>query len=270
MSLEKSSTLPVVVITGGGGLLGREHALALTKDNYSVVLIDKDYSKLQIALKEIRNESPGSEISLFECDLTSEVEIESVVKEIEAKFGKIDVLINNASINPTPGEMNVDNSFENFSLLNWQDELAVGLTGTLLMCKYVCRVMMQHNSGVIINIASDLSVIAPDQRIYLNDETMSRYVKPISYSVIKHGVIGLTKYLATYCAPYGIRVNALSPGGVETDQPEGFKTKLKNLIPMNRMARKDEYHEAIRFLSGPGSKYMTGHNLIIDGGRTIW
>ena len=132
--------------------------------------------------------------------------------------------------------------------------------------------MAELKQGVILNIGSDLSIIAPDQRIYQLDNTRSdlQPVKPVTYSVIKHGLIGLTKYLATYWRLEGVRVNALSPGGVHENQSPDFISKLTNLIPMGRLAEKHEYKSAVQFLCSEASSYMTGQNLIIDGGRSIW
>ena len=133
--------------------------------------------------------------------------------------------------------------------------------------------MIENYSGVIINVSSDLGVIAPDHRIYVKDNSTIndvRYYKPFSYSVIKHGLIGLTKYLATYLAEYGIRVNTLSPGSILNNQDPEFLTKLKNNIPLGRLASVDEYKSAIQFLASDASSYMTGQNLIMDGGRSVW
>jgi NAD(P)-dependent dehydrogenase (short-subunit alcohol dehydrogenase family) len=133
--------------------------------------------------------------------------------------------------------------------------------------------MIENRSGIIVNISSDLGVIAPDQRIYMKKTTgfdEIRYFKPFSYSVIKHGLIGLTKYLATYLAEFGIRVNTLSPGSIFNDQDPEFLINLKNRIPLNRLAKVDEYKGAIQFLTSDSSSYMTGQNLIIDGGRSTW
>jgi NAD(P)-dependent dehydrogenase (short-subunit alcohol dehydrogenase family) len=154
----------------------------------------------------------------------------------------------------------------------WDRDIAVGLTGAFLCSRAVGIHMAATGGGVILNVASDLSLIAPDQRIYRRSGLAEdqQPVKPVTYSVVKHGLIGLTKYLATYWADKNVRVNAISPGGVYTNQPEDFMEKLTALIPMGRMARAGEYKAAVLFLVSDASAYMTGANLVIDGGRTCW
>lgn len=159
---------------------------------------------------------------------------------------------------------------ERYSLKNWDKELKVGLTGAFLTSKIIGSEMVKNkNGGIIINISSDLGIIAPDNRIYNNSSKIIN-VKPITYSVIKHGIIGLTKYLATYWADKKIRTNCLCPGGIYENHNIKFVRKISKLIPLGRMARLDEYKGAIQFLCSDASSYMNGSNLIIDGGRTIW
>ena len=158
-----------------------------------------------------------------------------------------------------------ENFFEHFSSKKWDNEMNIGLKGAFVCSQIFGSEMAKNKNGVILNIASDLSVIAPDQRLYSHLKTC----KPVTYSVIKHGLIGLTKYLATYWASKRIRVNAISPGGVFNNQNKTFVKKIKKLITMSRMAKIDEYKEAIQFLCSDASSYMTGQNLIIDGGRSI-
>lgn len=151
----------------------------------------------------------------------------------------------------------------------WENEIKVGLTGSMLCCKLFGSEMVKNNiQGNIVNIASDLSIIAPNQNIYKSKK--SKFTKPVTYSVIKHGVVGLTKYLSTYWAEKNIKVNSLSPGSVLHEQPKELQNKLKKLIPMNRLAKKSEYIGAIKFLCSSDSNYMTGQNLVIDGGRSVW
>ena len=161
---------------------------------------------------------------------------------------------------------------ENFSNNQWDLEIAVGLTGAFNCSKVFGYQMAKNGGGIIVNIASDLSVISPDNRLYAKDDLSSNNqpVKPVSYSVIKHGLIGLTKYIATYWPEKGVRCNALSPGGIFNEQGPDFLNKVEKLIPLQRMAARDEYRGAIQFLCSNASSYMNGHNLVIDGGRSIW
>jgi len=176
------------------------------------------------------------------------------------------VLINNAALNPK-FQVSKNNNLENFDLQQWNKEISVGLTGVFLLSKII-GTKMKKKGGVIVNISSDLGIIAPDQRLY--EAKNSSFKKPITYSAIKHGVIGITKYLSTYYAKFGIRVNCLCPGSVFDEQDKKFVKKISKLIPMSRMAKVDEYKSAIQFLCSDASSYMTGQNLIIDGGRSVW
>ena len=184
-------------------------------------------------------------------------------------------MINNAAINPVvdKNQKMYPSRLENFSNARWDLELSVGLTGAFNCSKIFGSEMVKNNiKGIIINIASDLSVIAPNQNLYKKNGINEQFqeVKPVTYSVIKHGLLGLTKYLATYWASSGIRCNSLSPGGVLNNQNDEFLEKINDLIPLGRMAIKNEYKSAIQFLSSDASSYMNGHNLVIDGGRSIW
>lgn len=264
------------LITGAAGLLGEEHAIALLEINKNVILTDINLNKLEILKKKLKKKFITSEIYSYKMDVTKEKSIAATWKYFKKKKIIIDVLINNAAIDPKFKNYSnkIRNSrFEYFSSKNWEKECAVGLTGSLLCSKIFGNELIRNKiNGVILNIASDLSVISPNQNIYKNKKLKNskQPVKPISYSVIKHGVIGLTKYLSTYWAPENIRCNALSPGPILNFQPKTLVSKLKNLIPMARLAHKNEYRSAVKFLCTDESSYMTGQNIIIDGGRSVW
>ena len=255
------------VVTGGAGLLGRQHCLALLELGCNVICADLSDDNL----KSFQIELPSNytnQITFKKLDVSSE----NAIIEFVNSLHKIDILVNNAAIDAKVDSENSllsDNKFETFELKKWNDEILVGLTGAMICSKHFGNKMLEGGGGVILNIASDLSVISPNQNLYKNEKGKINY-KPVTYSVIKTGLIGLTRYLATYWADQNIRVNALSPGGVYNDQDDNFVTKIEKVIPMGRMANKDEYKSAIKFLCTDASSYMTGQNLIIDGGRTVW
>lgn len=263
------------LITGACGLLGQKHALALLETGASVVLTDIDKELLIETKLLLECDKYLGKVICYEMDVSSETSINNVLKLLQNKNINIGILINNAALNPKQSSLkdNVRTTrLENFSLERWNLELSVGLTGAFL-CSKVFGTQMSNNDkgGVILNIASDLSVIAPDQRIYKQNglEENSQPVKPVTYSVIKAGLVGLTKYLSSYWPQKGVRVNALSPGGVYTNQDPEFVKRLTNLIPMGRMANPDEYISAIQFLCSDASAYMNGQNIVMDGGRSV-
>lgn len=262
----------VALITGGAGLLGVQHAKALLEIGATVYLGDISANHLKNALHKLS--SYEDKIKSLILDVTSKDSIFSAKDTILSQSGSFDILVNNAAIDPkVTKEGSKDLSrLEFFELDNWNFQISVGLTGAFLCSQVFGTHMANTKGGVILNIASDLSVIAPDQRIYQKPNVIEQEqsVKPVTYSVIKTALVGLTKYLATYWADKNIRVNALSPGGVFTSQPEEFVAKLTHLIPMKRMANLDEYMGAVQFLCSDDSKYMTGQNVVIDGGRTVW
>jgi NAD(P)-dependent dehydrogenase (short-subunit alcohol dehydrogenase family) len=245
------------LITGAAGLLGQQHAAAL-----------------QTARSALTNETTDSRILTSVMDVSRQQSISEVQHNLAGR--RIDILINNAAIDPkVSGDKGVQETsrLENFSLEQWDLQLAVGLTGAFLCSQVFGGAMAADGKGgVILNIASDLSVFSPDQRLYRKDGLPEHLqpVKPVTYSVIKAGLIGLTRYLATYWAAQGVRANALSPGGVFTGQSEEFVTRLSALIPMGRMAASDEYRSAIQFLCSDASSYMNGQNVVMDGGRSVW
>ena len=254
--------------------MGVKHAEAIAETGGYPVIADLNADRADQAARQIREKYKIDSIGLG-ADVTSRTSIEKLLATVISHFNRIDILINNAANNPkveaTPSKKEWSR-FENFSIETWEDDLKVGLMGAFLCCQVVGAEMANRGKGVILNIASDLAVIAPDQRIYRKPGLPEdqQPVKPVTYSVVKSGLVGLTHYLATYWANKGVRVNALSPGGVYNGQPDEFVAKLTNLIPMGRMANVDEYKGAVLFLVSDASSYMTGGNLIIEGGRTVW
>jgi len=254
------------LITGGGGLLGPKHAEAIVEYGGKVILADWHEDRAKEKAELI-----GENASYEYMDVTNKESIQSVVD----KYDKIDILINNAAKDPKVkkgGGLTPDSRFETMTEDYWKEGIDACINGTFLCSQIVSNKMLENGGGVILNISSDLGVIAPDQRIYqeLGIEPEKQNVKPITYSAAKWAVVGMTKYLAVYFAQRGIRVNCLSPTGVYNNHPEIFVEKLSNIIPMGRMADIDEYKGAIVFLCSNASSYMTGENLVIDGGKTIW
>lgn len=262
----------VAVITGGAGLLGTQHAEAIAEAGGVPVLWDIDEAAAEREAQHIQ-ETYGANAQAMTVDITDPASVADGLTDVLKTFGRVHILINNAANDPKVGPEagTAWSRFENFSRELWDQDMAVGLTGAFLCSQAVGTHMAGENGGVILNIASDLSVIAPDQRLYRQDGLADdqQPVKPVSYSVVKHGLVGLTRYLAAYWADRNVRVNAISPGGVYTDQPDDFVEKLTDLIPVGRMAEKDEYKGAIVFLCSNASSYMTGQNVVMNGGRTM-
>lgn len=263
------------IITGGAGLLGKQHAIAVLEGGGIPVLLDISEKALQAAKEYLKGFYPDAEVAAFHADITDEIELTKIRDMVLEKWGHIDILINNAANNPKMEKesKNLGNiRFDNFPMSIWTEDIAVGLTGAFLCAKVFGKSMEDNRQGVILNISSDLGIIAPDQRIYRKEGIAEeeQMIKPVTYSVIKHGLLGLTKYLAAYWADKNIRVNAICPAGVENGQDKDFIRKLVNLVPMGRMANMDEYQCTVLYLISDASSYMTGSTVIIDGGRTCW
>lgn len=264
------------LITGAAGLLGIEHAAALLESGATVVLTDIGEAGLAAARETLSQNTEASRIRSRVMDVSKPEAIRAVAESLATDGLRIDILVNNAAIDPkVKGDQGVleTSRLENFSLDQWDLQVAVGLTGAFL-CSQVFGTAMAKDGkgGVILNIASDLSVFSPDQRLYRKEglaEDMQP-VKPVTYSVVKAGLVGLTRYLATYWTDKGVRCNALSPGGVFNGQGDEFVQRLTSLIPLGRMAAKGEYRAAVQFLCSDASSYMNGQNVVMDGGRSVW
>lgn len=266
----------VALITGASGLLGQEHAYALLESGATVILTDISMERLELAKEKLCKSFEADSVIVKTMDVTSKNDIVSVSDELIDQGLRVDILVNNAAIDPKVSKnkgLEEASRLENFNLDQWNLQLSVGLTGAFL-CSQVfgSKMAADDKGGVILNIASDLSVFSPDQRLYVKKGLPEKEqpVKPITYSVIKTGLIGLTRYLATYWSNQGVRSNALSPGGVFNGQDDVFVERLTNLIPLNRMANRDEYRSTIQFLCSDASSYMNGQNLVVDGGRSVW
>ena len=265
-SLENKTAL----VTGGGGLLALQHANAILKKKGNLILVDIDKAKLARNIKVLKSHFKRN-IYFFVCDITKEKKVLALKKKLKKLNLIPDILINNAAVNHSPGKNNIKKlRLETFDIINFVKELDVGLVGAVICTKIFGYEMAKRKYGIILNIGSDLSFISPDQNLYQKKIIKSKYqeVKPVSYSIIKHGIVGLTKYTATYWANKNVRCNLLAPGGIYNNQPKEFLNKIKKIIPLKRMAKKNEYEEAILFLISDASSYMNGASLVIDGGRT--
>jgi len=261
-----------VLITGGAGLLGKRHIEAVVEAGGIPIAVDINEKALDaIDIKD----AAGRKIKTFRADITIEKDLIDLKNEIFKTYGAYpEVLINNAAIDPKfqkDSKINLSR-LENFSLEQWNHEVSVGLTGAMLCCKHFGTEMARAGRGVIVNVASDLAIIAPNQKLYSAPGVPGdmQNVKPVTYSVIKHGLIGLTRYISTYWADRGVRCNAIAPGGFYNNHSEEFVQKLSSLIPMGRMADLEEIKAAILFLCSDASSYINGTTLIMDGGRSVW
>ena len=253
----------VVIITGAAGMLGSRYAYGLSKQGANVVLADINFSECKKIEKDIKNSFETNPYSI-KLDLTKIKSIESMVSNVLKKYSKIDVLINNAAYQGNPKIRTA--GFEKLSLDIWQQAIDVNLTGVFLCCQNIGRQMLKQKSGNIINIASTYGLVGPDQRIYGKSGQNSAAF----YAATKSAILNLTRYLSAYWQRTGIRVNTFSPGGVENKQETDFIKKYSSRTPLKRMARKDEYVGSLIFLASDASSYMTGSNLVVDGGWTAW
>lgn len=262
----------VAIVTGGGGLLGSQFCRTLAEAGAAVVVLDSNAASAAKVVDELRRD--GCRGVAFGTDITQAAEVRTMVDATLTEFGRLDILVNSAAMDPkfdasalaagvTPG------SFEDYPLDQWNAALNVNLTGLFLVTQACVKPMMARGKGSIINICSTYGLNGPDQRIYFKDGKRIAF-KPVYYTVTKAGVLGFTKYLAAYYAGTEIRVNALTPGGVYNDHDETFVRNYAAKTILGRMARQDEMNGALLFLAADASSYMTGGNLVVDGGWTAW
>jgi len=258
-------------VSGGAGLLGREFCKALLSANANVILADNTEDRLNEAYHEISASSGRGGLLKQMLDVTSPESIGKCVDASVREFGSIDVLVNSAAIDPKYQKDSDTSAFSKFTEFPrdlWEQSLAVNLTGTFLLTQGVSRIMEKNNAGSIINLGSNYGMVGPDQRIYKTKNQPNPPYKPAVYSVCKAGIIGFTKYLAAYYAGTKIRVNVLTPSGVYNNHEEEFANNYAERTVLRRMSNKNEYWGSVLFLASDASSYMTGANLVVDGGWT--
>lgn len=258
----------VAVVTGAAGLIGRAHCAALAQAGATVVACDLDLVSAAGVANELGTQHIGIGV-----DIADERDVQQLQAHVLAKYGRVDVLVNNAAMNDMVEQRSLmaeASMFEHYPLDLWRRVMEVNVTGTMLCCRILGGFMAQRGSGSIINIASTYGIVAPNQSIYQDETGTQRFYKSAAYPVSKAAVIMLTKYLATYWGKSGVRVNTLSPGGVENHQDPFFIGQYSHHTPMGRMASVHDYEGALVFLASDASAYMTGHNLVVDGGWTAW
>ena len=282
VNLEKSTA----IITGGGGLLGRTYAATLLEAGAKVIIIDKkiDENKIKkmikkeykLSIEKIKN------IKFIECDITDPIQVNESFIKLKKSLKNLKILVNNASLVKQVGKDDLVDTYKPFLKMkvnDWEEYFSVDLTGTLLICQKCIPYMKKNGGGSIINISSTYGILSPDQRLYkffnkkLSKKMKNQGVeieKPIGYSISKSGILNLTRFLATKFAENKIRVNTLTLGGVYANNPPEFVKDYSEKTPLKRMANKEEYAGPLLFLASDMSSYMTGSNLIVDGGWSAW
>lgn len=256
------------VVTGASGLLGRYHCQALSEAGATVVATDLDQGQCNEVERELGEAGFG-----FAADVTDPESIRRLLGFILERTGRIDVLVNNAAINDMfedPRTALELSKFENYPLPMWKRSLEVNVTGIFICSQILGSKMAEAGRGSIINVASTYGVVAPDQSLYRDRQGRPHFYKSAVYPTSKGAVLAFTRFLAAYWGKAGVRVNALSPGGVENAQDEFFVSEYARRTPLGRMASPGDYRGALLFLASEASSYMTGANLVVDGGFTIW
>lgn len=259
------------IVTGGAGLLGRQFSLTLAAAGAAVLVVDVNEAGAQKVANEIAQARGRAEAK--KTDISKPGNVEEMLAAALKHLERIDILVNAAAVNPqvsSSGKLSSSGAFEDYPLDAWQQSLDINLTGAFLCSQAAVKQMQaQESGGVVINICSTYGLGGPDQRLYQREGKKPQF-KPVDYTVTKAGILGLTKYLATYYGDQGIRCNALTPGGVFNDQDEEFVQVYSARTVLGRMAEQDEMNGALLFLASDASSYMTGANLIVDGGWTAW
>jgi NAD(P)-dependent dehydrogenase (short-subunit alcohol dehydrogenase family) len=259
----------VVVVTGGAGLLGQVFCQALVDVGANVAIVDLDLASAETVAKRI-NKSDAQRVIAVGSDITSPESVTQMVANVVKQLGRIDVLVNNAASKGSSLDAFFE-SFEDYSLKTWREVMSVNIDGLFLVAQAVGKQMKKQGGGSIIQTSSIYGVVAPDQRIYEGSEYNGRPINtPAVYSASKSAVNGLTNYLATYWASSKIRVNSLTPGGIASGQNSEFNKKYSNRVPLGRMGEATELVGALIYLASDASSYVTGQNLIVDGGLSAW
>ncbi len=260
----------VALVTGAAGLLGKEFCRTLAQAGARVAMADIEADKVSKYASELQ--SDGHVVAGITVDITKKKSVDSLAEQVLEMFNTVDILVNSAAVDPKfdPSQTSAHSfTFENYPLNQWRQALEVNLTGMFLVTQAISSAMLDRGKGSIINICSTYGLVGPDQRIYPGEGASKQY-KPVHYSVTKAGVLGLTRYLASYYSGTEIRVNALTPGGVYNDHDDEFVKAYSARTILGRMARSDEMNGALLYLASDASSYMTGANLVVDGGWTAW
>ncbi|BBB12196.1 SDR family oxidoreductase [Sphingopyxis sp. FD7] len=255
----------LVVLTGAGGIIGRVAAERFVRGGARLVMVDRCERALGAARDALQEDKAAA--FAMPCDLTDPIQVAELAASVEARHGPVDALFNNVA----GKSKNIFAPFEHFPLDEWNEVMATNLTTAMLCCQHFGSLMAARGRGTIVNTLSIYGIVAPDQRIYEGAEYEGRAINsPAVYSAAKAGLWGLTKYLATYWGSKGVRVNAVTPGGVFSGQNETFVGRYSARVPMGRMAKAEEIADAMLFLASDGASYINGQNIVVDGGLTAW
>lgn len=263
----------IAVVTGGAGLLGAKHCEIIAAAGGIPVLVDLDAEKIKARTSDLKSRFQVDAWGVV-ADITKPGQVRGVLKKILRRNGRIDILINNAAIDAKVGAEKSTGfaRVENFSLKKWDIELNVGLKGAFICSQIFGGEMARQGGGVIVNIGSEYGVNGPDHRLYRQEglREEDQPVKPVTYTVVKSGLIGMSRYFAIYWGPSGVRVNTVSLAGVRAGQSDEFVKRYIRHVPLGRMAEPDEYQGTILYLCADASRFLTGANLVIDGGKSCW